>query len=396
MSSFRLKMINSKFRFSIIIATTLAVLFGADFALSDEWVFDDAIEAIVDQVNEGSGQALSDAVDIDALLDRVFENLNVDARVKNGFSQKIRRSKDQLGTNIVRAMRDGSYARVINVENDGETATALVRYDLGGRGFGYHKYDLVTDEAGNVRIVDWLDYLDGFRYSDALKLSAVTFGPTAESVQGLVPGHQGSDEEYARFAEVIAAYRDQNIKAFYAGSATLTRKLRQTRLMHLLTCLVSRMSREKNLYNDAYRDLSNNFNDDPTVVLTLLSYYYSKGDSDKAMVSLRLLSDEFDAGDAALLVLMSRTALGLGNGDEATLLADEAISIEPELETAYWAAIDAHVRLNHHSFAVMTAKSLEDQFEKSIETERFESNSMYGNFVRSSQYKQWQAEKQLK
>ena len=60
---------------------------------------------------------------------------------------------------------------------------------------------------------------------------------------------------------------------------------------------------------------------------------------------------------------------------------------------AYWAAIDAHVALSHHSFAVMTARSLEDQFEKSIEQERFEDVSTYGEFVESSQYKQWQKEK---
>ena len=351
------------------------------------------MEDIIDQVNDGSGQALTDAIDIDALLARVFENLEVSDRLKAGFSQQIK-ANNNLGKNVVRGMRDGSYAKVLIVDEDGATATALVRYDFGGRGFGYHKYDLVKDEAGSVRIVDWLDYLDGFRYSDALKLSAVTLGPTAESVRGLVPEHQGSDEQFARFAEVISAYRAQDHKKFYSDSATLSRKLRQTRLMHQLTAIVSRISRDKNLYNDAYRDLTNNFGDDPRIVLTLLNYYYSKGDNEAAMEALRMLQDEFGARDAALLTLMSRTALGLRNADEATLLADEAISIEPQLESAYWAAIDAHATLSHHSFAVMTAKSLEDQFGESLPLERFENNSRYSSLVNSPEFKQWQAEKQ--
>ena len=153
---------------------------------------------------------------------------------------------------------------------------------------------------------------------------------------------------------------------------------------------------DRNLYNDAYRALSNNFGDDPTIAMTLIPYHYSRRDSEKAMNSLRLLQDAFGVHDGALLALMSRTALGLRNADEASILADEAISIEPELESAYWAAIDAHVRLGHHSFAVMTAKSLEDQFGKSIESERFENNAVYGNFVESPHYKQWQAEKQFR
>lgn len=388
-------MTNSVSRFRLFIITALLVLFSAEPTLSNDRIFEDAIEDIIGQVNEGSGQALSDAVDMDALLSRVFENLEVSDRVKAGFSQRIRRNKNQLGKNVVRGMPDGSYAKVLSVDQDGDTATALVRYDFGGRGLGYHKYELVKDEAGNVRIVDWLDYLDGFQYSDALKLSAVTFGPNAASVRGLVPGHQGSEEDFARFADVIAAYRDQNYKKFYSDTATLSRRLRQTRLMYLLTCIVSRMSRDKSLYNDAYRDLANNFSDDPRVVLTLLNYHYSKGDNEEAIMSLRLLQEDFGVRDAALLALMSRTALGLRNTDEATLLADEAISIEPGLESAYWAAIDAHVTLNHHSIAVMTAKSLEDQFGKSLQRERFENNSRYANFVKSPQFREWQAEKQL-
>jgi hypothetical protein len=380
-------------RFRHLIVAVLLVLIGAQSSLSSDWVFEDAIEDIIDQVNHGSGQSLTDAIDIDALLSRVFENLEVSDKLKAGFSRTIRASNN-LGKNVVRAMPEGSYAKVVLVDQDGETATALIRYDFGGRGYGYHRYDLVKDEAGNVRIIDWMDYLDGFRYSEALKLSAITIGPTAESVRGLVPEHQGSDEDFARFAEVISAYRAQDYQKFYRESVTLSRKLRRTRLMHLLTAIMSRISKDKNLYNDAYRDLVNNFGDDPTVVLTLLNYYYSKGDNDEVMRALRMLQDEFGARDAALLTLMSRTALGLRNIDEATLLADEAISIEPELESAYWAAIDAHVTLSHHSFAVMTAKSLENQFGKSLELERFENNSRYSNLVNSPQFKQWQAEKQ--
>ncbi len=373
----------------------MVILSGSKAGLTTDWAFEDNMQAIVDQINEGSGQAFSDAVDIDALLDRVFKDVEIGDRTKAGFSQKIRRSKNQLGENIVRKIPEGSYARLLNVRQEDDKAFALVRYDTGDLRFGYYDYELVKDDSGNIRIVDWLDYLDSYHYSAALRLNAVTYEPTAASVQSLVPEHQGSDEDYARFAEVIAAYRKKDYQKFYGESATLSLALRQTRFMHVLTCLVSRMTRDRNLYNDAYRALSNNFGDDPTVAMTLIPYFFSRGDSDRAMELERLLQEGLGVRDGALLALMSRTALGLRNADEASILADEAISTEPTLESAYWAAIDAHVALNHHSFAVMTAKSLEDQFGKSIERERFENSSMYGNLVKSSQYKQWQAEKRL-
>ena len=164
--------------------------------------------------------------------------------------------------------------------------------------------------------------------------------------------------------------------------------------MHMLTCIVSRMTRDRNLYNEAYRELAKNFGNDPRVAMTLIPYFFERRDADKAMETERVLQEALDYRDGALLAFMARTALGVRNVDEASILADEAISTEPTLEAAYWAAIDAHVLLDHFSFAVMTAKSLEEQFEKSIERERFEDNSMYGEFVESSHYQQWQREKQ--
>lgn len=380
-------------RFAILLVVTIVMLFAAGRSMSEDWAFEDSIEAVVEQINAGSSQAFSDAVDTDALLRRVFDGVEINEKLKAGFSQTIGRSKNQLGENIIRRMPAGSYAKVVAVEQKGDKATALVRYDYGNRGLGYHAYELNKDKAGNVRIVDWLDYLDGSRYSDALRLSAVSFEPTAASVWGLVPEHHGSDDEYAKFAEVILAYRDKDFQKFYNASASLTLDLRRSRFMHMLTCQVSKMTGDQNLYINAYRELSKNFGNDPTVALSLLNYYFSKGDYEDVMSSLRLLQQEFGVRDAALLSLMSRTALGMRNAEEAAVLADEAISIEPGLEAPYWAAIAAHVVLKHHGFAVMTAKSLEEQFGKSLDREQFENNSLYSEFIRSPEFEEWQSGK---
>ncbi len=385
---------NSTPRHSHICLAMIAMLFAAESDAAIDWAFEDTMQEIVDQINEGSGQAFSDALDVDALLGRVFQDLEIGEVTKAGFSRQIQKSKKQIGDNIVRKIPEGSYAILLDVDQQDDKAVALVRYDTGDLRFGYHAYDLEKDDAGNVRIVDWLDYLDSFKYSAALRLSVVSFEPTAASVRSLVPAFQGSDDDYAKFAELISAYSKKDYQKFYDVSVTLPRAIRQTKFMRMLTCTVSRMTRDRNLYNEAYRELAKNFSHDPTVAMTLIPYFFSRRDSDKAMESQRLLTDEFGVRDGALLALMARTALGVRNVAEASSLADEAISAEPSLESAYWAAIDAHVLLDHYSFAVMTVRSLEDQFEKSIERERFEDNSMYGGFVKSSHYQQWQTEKQ--
>ena len=380
-------------RLFVTVLAALAACLAIHSATAADRALQGKVESIFRQMNEGSTQAYGDAIDVEAVLARTYAGFEVEAAVKDRFSNSLRRGAHQLGENLRKHMPDGEYAKVLNVRRDGENATALVRYGYGNGQFGYHAYDMKVDGTGEIRIVDWLDYQEGERYSEALRRSVVTFRPTAQSVRGLVPEHQGSDEEYERLAQVMSAYRNKEYQKFYDDSATLSRSLRRSRFMQLLTCQVSRMTRDKNLYLEAYRALANNFGDDPQVVLPLLGYYFQKGDYDEVNRSLRLLQQEFGVRDAALLALMSRTALGLRNADEAAVLADEAITIEPNLETAYWAAIQAHVTLRHYSFAVMTAKSLEEQFGKPLDAETFEGNSLYGEFVKSPQYKQWQAAK---
>jgi hypothetical protein len=372
------------------------MLFAAASNAAIDWAFEDTMQEIVDQLNAGSGQAFSDALDVDALLLRVFHGVEIGEVAKAGISREITSSRKQVGDDMVRMIADGYYAILVNVDQEYDEAVAVVRYDSGDLRFGYHAYELRKDDAGNVRIVDWLDYDDGFKYSTALRLGIVTFEPTAASARSLVPEYEGSDEDFAKLAEVLTAYNKRDYKNFYSASATLPRKLRQTRFMHVMTCLVSRMTGDRNLYNEAYRELAKNFSDDPTLAMTLIPYFFERRNAEKAMETARLLQDALGFRDGALLAFMARTALAIRNTDEASILADEAISTEPTLEAAYWAAIDAHVLLNHHSFAAMTARSLEDQFEKSIERERFEDHSMYAEFVKSSHYKNWQTDKKLR
>ena len=51
---------------------TTAMLFAATSNAAIDWAFEDTMQEIVDQLNAGSGQAFSDALDVDALLLRVF------------------------------------------------------------------------------------------------------------------------------------------------------------------------------------------------------------------------------------------------------------------------------------------------------------------------------------
>ncbi|MFQ5548843.1 MAG: tetratricopeptide repeat protein [Woeseia sp.] len=380
-------------RMLVILPAMLVASPGIDSADAADGELEAKVDSIFMEMNEGSSRAFSGAIDAGALLSRVFDGLDVTPGLKARYSDTIRRGVPQLGENARKRMPEGEFAKVLKVRREGEKATALVRFGFGNGNFGYNRYDLEIDSAGDIRIVDWLDYLEGERYSESVRRSVVTNQPTAGSVRGLVPDHDGSDEEYARLAEVMTAYRTKDYQKFYNDSATLSRALRGSRFMHLLTCQVSRMTRDRNLYLQAYRALANNFGDDPQVVFQLLSYYFSRGDYEEVNRALRMLQEDFGVRDAALLALMSRTSLGLRNVDEAAVLAEEAISLEPGLHTAYWAAINAHVMMRRFSFAVMTARSLEDQTGEPLDTEQFEKNAMYGEFIKSPQYKQWQSAK---
>lgn len=387
-------MIRDKFRSLLLFSLLLCLTPGIRAAFAADQSFEARFESIVDQLNKGSKEEFIEDLDVDAILQRAFDGLDLDPGVRSRFANNVIRGKKNIVSSFVRRTPEGSYTKLLKVRVNGDKATALVRYDLGRLGYGYHQYELVKDDAGNIRIVDWLDYTAGRTYSEMLRQSVVTYDPTESSVRGLVKSYDGNDKSYARLAELMQAVRDKDFSSYKRIEPSLDRSLRYSLFMHLLNCDIGKMSRDQNQYNNAYRKLENNFGDNPALALMLMNYRISKGDFDDLGDSLRQLQQAFGVRDAAVLLLMSRAALGSRHTDDAAVLADEAISIEPQLESAYWAAINAHVLLQHYSFAVSTARSLEDQFDKSLERELFEKNGRYANFVKSPQYEQWQAGKE--
>ena len=387
-------MIRDKFRSLLLLSLLLCLTPGIRAAFAADQSFEARFESIVDQLNQGSKEEFIEDLDVDAILQRAFDGLDLDPGVRSRFANNVIRGKKNIVSSFVRRTPEGSYTKLLKVRVNGDKATALVRYDLGRLGYGYHQYELVKDDAGNIRIVDWLDYTAGRTYSDMLRQSVVTYDPTESSVRGLVKSYDGNDKSYARLAELMQAVRDKDFSSYKRIEPSLDRSLRYSLFMHLLNCDIGKMSRDQNQYNNAYRKLENNFGDNPALALMLMNYRISKGDFDDLGDSLRQLQQAFGVRDAAVLLLMSRAALGSRHTDDAAVLADEAISIEPQLESAYWAAINAHVLLQHYSFAVSTARSLEDQFDQSLERELFEKNGRYANFVKSPQYEQWQAGKE--
>ncbi len=384
-------MIRDKFRSLLLFSLLLCLTPGIRAAFGADQSFEARFESIVDQLNKGSKEEFIEDLDVDAILQRAFDGLDLDPGVRSRFANNVIRGKKNIVSSFVRRTPEGSYTKLLKVRVNGDRATALVRYDLGRLGYGYHQYELVKDDAGNIRIVDWLDYTAGRTYSEMLRQSVVTYDPTDSSVRGLVKSYAGNDKSYARLAELMQAVRDKDFSSYKRIEPSLDRSLRYSLFMHLLNCDIGKMSRDQNQYNNAYRKLENNFGDNPALALMLMNYRISKGDFDDLGDSLRQLQQAFGVRDAAVLLLMSRATLGSRHTDDAAVLADEAISIEPQLESAYWAAINAHVLLQHYSFAVSTARSLEDQFDQSLERELFEKNGRYANFVKSPQYEQWQA-----
>jgi hypothetical protein len=93
---------NPMSRQSHIFLALIAMFFAADSDAAIDWAFEDTMQEIVDQINEGSGQAFSDALDVDALMGRVFQDVEIGEVTKAGFSRDIQRRKKQIGDNMVR------------------------------------------------------------------------------------------------------------------------------------------------------------------------------------------------------------------------------------------------------------------------------------------------------
>ena len=129
--------------------------------------------------------------------------------------------------------------------------------------------------------------------------------------------------------------------------------------------------------------------EEPLYSLMLLDYYVPVRRLDEAIAALERLVERLDIVDAATEARLSAAALDKGDLQDASARADVALSLEDDLELAWWSALKARVALEDFVRATEALQQLEAQFGWDLGTETLQQDKSYRTLLASSEYQAW-------
>jgi tetratricopeptide (TPR) repeat protein len=357
--------------------------------LERQEVFRAGFQEIVADLNNNSLERFAHAIDRDDMLERIFGLRLIDQKVKQSFRERF---DDNLVNILKSAFADtGGNIRAawLGFGSKGDRGKAIVRYDLPDFQFNYHEYELRLDGKGRVIIVDWVDYMDGETFSDAVGVQLVATNPGKPAVRKLLDFQGPTEQQTFQMTELLKASRDMQVDRYFDILGNLDEKLRSQRVVVLTSVHLTKATRNRRKLRTALIDVDKYFPEEPLYSLMLLDYYFPSRKYDQAMQALLRLQSRLGVPDAAMAARLSAASLVMGNAEDALGYADEAVRMEPGLELGWWSALRARTALGQHAGAVEALDQLEKTFGYTLGPEAFEKDPSMADLLLSSEYEKW-------
>jgi hypothetical protein len=340
-------------------------------------------------LNNNSLERFTLAIDRDDMLERIFGLRLIDQRVKQGFRESFDANLPGIIQSAFASSAGNIRAAWLGFGSKGDRGRAIVRYDLPDFQFGYHEYELRLDDKGRVVIVDWVDFMDGERFSDGMGLQLVATNPGQPAVRKLVDFQGPTERETFQMTELLKASRDRQVDRYFEILGNMDEKLRRQRVVVLTSVHLTKATRNRRKLRTALIDVDKYFPEEPLYSLMLLDYYFPARKYEEAMQALLRLQSRLGVPDAAMAARLSAASLVLGNTEDAMSYAEQALQMEPGLELAWWSALRSRTALEQFGGAVEALDQLEKTFGYTLGPEAFEKDPAMADLLLSSEYEKW-------
>ncbi len=343
--------------------------------------------AVIDDLNAGSFDKLISAIDKEDFVDRIFGLRLIDQRVKRQFRERLKYDFDGLVKSGFAETKEGVKATLLGFDSRADLGRAVVRFDLPDFQFGYHEYDLRRRENGELVIVDWLDFLAGEKFTDAMGMSLILAAPGKPAVRKLVDFKNIRERELFQLTELLKAARDRKLDRYWEILEGMDERLQRQEVVVLTTIKLSKQVRNRRAVRKALTEMAAQHPEDPRYSLMLLDYYFPTRRYEDAFAALLRLKDRLGVDDAAMLARLSAAALVLGRQDDAVDYAESALAMEDDLELAWWSALRAHAATGDFDKAAAAVVVLERQFDHRLGPEELGRDRSLAGLVASDAYK---------
>lgn len=359
-------------------------------------VFRDGMDAIVADLNAGSFDRLNRAIDAEDMVERIFGLRLIDGRVKRDFRQQMLEDEG-FDAFVEAAYRDeaaeGIRATLLVVESRGRRGRAVVRFDLPYFQVNYIEYELEIRDKDRMIVLDWRDFMKGYRFTDRMGLTLVQAQPNNNAARKLVDFPTVQEAQVFQVVEALKAARDRNFDRYFSIYDDFDERLKAQRPILLAGLDAARSARKRRDQRRILVEIDRYFPEDPLFALPLLDYYFPARQYDKAWDALMRVKDTLEIDDAATSARLSSAALVLGQVDEANAYANDAVTKEPDLELGWWSAFRARVAAGEYAEAVEAIDVLHSEFGHDLNAESLGKDRALAPFVASPEFGEWVASK---
>ena len=381
--------------FLVILLSPCAAQAQADDEEANQAAFRAGMEQIVAGLNSQRFRPFIDSINREDMVQRIFGLRLIDQRVKRDFVDNLDYTWDDLIVAQLRPDKDEPVrATLLGVESRGDRGRAVVRFDLPKLQFNYQEYELRLGSGGRVVIVDWSDYLNGIVFSQAVGEWLVSGVPGNPALRKLLDFPNPTDAELFQFRELLKAARDSNLDRYLEILGELPEKYRRQHIVVESTVSLARTARKRREMLQGLATMAEYYPREPLYALMLLDHFFPHREYDAALAALQGAYARIGFDDAAMEARLSATYLALADGAAALDHAQMALELEPDLELAWWSALNARASAEDYAGSVDAIEKLDTEFGYELDPKALGRNPMYRGLLQSSEYQAWRASRQ--
>ncbi len=351
-------------------------------------------QEVVDDLNSGSFERFTNAIDQPDMLERIFALRLIDQRVKKQFRENFEFRVEPMVKAVLASGDDGVKATLLGFDSRGEFGRATVRYDLPDFQYNYHEYDLRLNKRGGLIIVDWTDFLQGEKFSDGVGETLIMAAPSDSAVRKLLDFKNVRQKHIFQMAQLLKAARDHDVDRYFEILESLDEQLQRQRIAVLTTVHLTKQVRKRRKLRTALIAMAKYFPEEPLYSLMLLDYYFPSRRYEEALQALLRLEKRLGVEDGVMKARLSAAALVAGKIQDASSYARRAITLEPGLELGWWSTLQVSIVLSRFDIATEALVVLDKQFGAKLKDEAFQKDRSFAGLLASPEYKKWLASRE--
>lgn len=359
--------------------------------LARQQAFRASMEDIVNDLNGGSPDRFIAAINQEDFVERIFGLRLINQSVKKSFRDSMRNNFDPMVAATFAESKDGMKATLLGVESRGTRGRAVVRFDLPNFQFGYHEYELQLDEDNNLVIVDWVDFLQGERFTEGMGNELIRAAPSKQAIRKLIDYQNVNEADLFQVTELMKAARDRKADRYIEIINGLEERLARQKFVVLTSVQLTKKIRSRRMQRQALTFMARYHPEEPLFSLMLLDYYFPTQKYEEALQALLRLYDRLDVEDGAMEARLSAATLVMENAQDADAHAEKALSLEPGLELAWWSALRARAALSDFPRATEALTVLEKDFGYTLDPEALNRDPGLTALLESDEYNGWLA-----